>query len=104
MAKIKVHEIAKELEKQSKEIIAFLQGKGIEVTAAQSSVEEDVAEMVRKTLGGAKSAAEAVSDKKDEERPKVRAEGKMETKTEIKGSEPQKKTQTGQQSKSKENN
>ncbi|MBD5549090.1 MAG: translation initiation factor IF-2 [Lachnospiraceae bacterium] len=51
MAKIKVHEIAKELEKQSKEIIAFLQNKGIEVKAPQSSIEEDVADMVRKAFG-----------------------------------------------------
>ena len=48
MAKIKVHELAKELEKQSKEVIAFLQDKGIEVKAAQSSLEEDAVEMVRK--------------------------------------------------------
>ena len=44
MAKIKVHEIAKELEKQSKEVIAFLQNKGIEVKAPQSVIEEDTAE------------------------------------------------------------
>ena len=43
MSKIKVHELAKELEKQSREVIAFLQEKGIEVKAAQSSVEEDAA-------------------------------------------------------------
>ena len=43
MAKIKVHEIAKELGKQSKDVIAFLQDKGIEVKAAQSSLEEDAA-------------------------------------------------------------
>mgnify|MGYP002510273902 FL=1 len=57
MAKIKVHEIAKEMEKQSKEIIAFLQDKGIEVKAAQSSLEEEAAEMVRKAFGKAKPAA-----------------------------------------------
>lgn len=51
MAKVKVHELAKELEKQSKEVIAFLQDKGIEVKAAQSSLEEDLAEMVRKHFG-----------------------------------------------------
>ena len=96
MAKIKVHEIAKELDKQSKEIIAFLQGKGIEVKAAQSSIEEDVANMVRKTLGGAKSAAEAVPDKKEEVKAEVRAEGKMETKEEIKGNKPEEKAQTAQ--------
>ena len=84
MAKIKVHEIAKELDKQSKEIIAFLQGKGIEVKAAQSSLEEDVADMVRKAIGGAKAVREAVTEKKEEAKPEVRAEGKMETKAQAK--------------------
>ncbi len=63
MAKIKVHEIAKELEKQSKEIIAFLQDKGIEVKAAQSSIEDDVAAMVRKAFGGSKADTETVKEK-----------------------------------------
>lgn len=60
MAKIKVHEIAKEMEKQSREIIAFLQDKGIEVKAAQSSLEEDAAEMVRKAFGKAKPGTDGV--------------------------------------------
>ncbi|MCM1126613.1 MAG: translation initiation factor IF-2 [Lachnospiraceae bacterium] len=47
MAKIKVHEIAKELEKQSKDVIAFLQDKGIEVKAPQSVLDENAADMVR---------------------------------------------------------
>ena len=38
MAKVKVHELAKELEVQSKDILCFLQGKGIEAKAAQSSI------------------------------------------------------------------
>ena len=84
MAKIKVHEIAKELDKQSKEIIAFLQGKGIEVKAAQSSLEEDVADMVRKAMGGAKAVREGKKKKKEEAKPEVRAEGKMETKAQAK--------------------
>ena len=84
MAKIKVHEIAKELDKQSKEIIAFLQGKGIEVKAAQSSLEEDVADIVRKAMGRAKAVREAVTEKKEEAKPEVRAEGKMETKAQAK--------------------
>ena len=41
MAKMKVHELAKELEIQSKEVLAFLQEKGFEVKAAQSSVEDE---------------------------------------------------------------
>lgn len=66
MAKIKVHELAKELEKQSKDVIAFLKDKGIEVKAAQSSVEDDVADMVRKAYS---------SENKKEETP-VNAEPK----------------------------
>ena len=54
MAKFKVYELAKELEKQSKEIISFLQEKGIEVKAAQSGVDDEAAEMVRKHFGAAK--------------------------------------------------
>ena len=50
MAKIRIHELAKELDKQSKEIQGFLQEKGIEVKSASSSVEENVADMVRKAF------------------------------------------------------
>ncbi len=48
VAKIKVHELAKELNKQSKDILNYLQKKGVEAKAAQSSLEDDVAAMVRK--------------------------------------------------------
>lgn len=51
MAKFKVYELAKELDTQSKEILTFLQEKGVEAKAAQSSVEEDVAQMVRNQFG-----------------------------------------------------
>ncbi len=64
MAKIKVHEIAKELEKQSKEIIAFLQNKGVEVKAPQSVIEEDTAEMVRKTFGQKSETAKPTAAEK----------------------------------------
>ena len=51
MAKMKVHELAKELEIQSKDVIAFLQEKGIEVKAAQSSVEEEHVALVKGHFG-----------------------------------------------------
>ena len=85
MSKIKVHELAKELEKQSKEVIAFLQEKGIEVKAAQSSVEEDAAEMVRKAFGAAKKAdarAEVKPEAKEEAKPEAKEEVKPEAKAE----------------------
>ena len=81
MSKIKVHELAKELEKQSKEVIAFLQEKGIEVKAAQSSVEEDAAEMVRKAFGAAKKA-DAKPEAKEAAKPEIKAEVKTEAKAE----------------------
>ena len=64
MAKIKVHELAKEVDRQSKEVIAFLQNKGIEVKAAQSSVEDSAAEMVRQEMKkkATPKGAEAVSE------------------------------------------
>ena len=63
MAKIKIYELAKEFGVQSKEVIAFLQSKGIEAKAAQSAVEEDAAELVRKQFGniGASENKEAVT-------------------------------------------
>ncbi len=51
MAKIKVHELAKELDKQSKEILSFLQEKGIEAKVAQSSIDEEAAQLVRRAFG-----------------------------------------------------
>ncbi len=68
MAKVKVHELAKELEVQSKDILSFLQGKGIEAKAAQSSIDEEASQLVRKAFGkGAKSAPgkAEVSQKKE---------------------------------------
>ncbi len=74
MAKIKVHELAKELNKQSKDILAFLQEKGIEAKAAQSSLEDEAAQMVRKAFGG------AVDNKAEE--PKKEAAKQESTKAE----------------------
>ncbi len=66
MAKMKVHELAKELEKQSKELVAFLQDKGYEVKAAQSSIDEDAVALVRKQFGGgSRSADKAAGVKAD---------------------------------------
>ena len=102
MAKIKVHEIAKELEKQSKEVIAFLQDKGIEVKAAQSSLEEDVADMVRKAFGKAAPKAEETTPKaekpsapkaeeKVEEKPAKTVENKEAKPVQNAGEQPKKK-------------
>ena len=59
MAKIRVHELAKELDVQNKDILSFLQGKGVEAKAAQSSVDEDAARLVRKAFGGGAPSGDA---------------------------------------------
>ena len=79
MAKVRVHALAKELEIQSKDIINFLAEKNIEVKSAQSSVEDDVIEMVKGRFARTTKVV-----KNTEEQAKPMAEGKTETKAEIK--------------------
>ena len=79
MGKIKVHELAKELDKQSKDILSFLQEKGIEAKAANSSIEEDAAQMVRKAFGAAKQSP------KKEEKTDKKVEPPKETKAKKEG-------------------
>ncbi len=66
MAKMRVHELASELNIESKQIIAFLQEKGVEVKAAQSSVEDGAIEQVRKAFGG-KGETQLAENKTTEE-------------------------------------
>ncbi|WP_167956753.1 translation initiation factor IF-2 [Anaerosporobacter faecicola] len=47
MSKIKIYELAKELDKPSKDIITFLKEKGIEVKSHMNSIEDDAVKMVR---------------------------------------------------------
>ncbi len=107
MAKMKVHELAKELDKKSKELIDFLQAKGYDVKVAQSSIEDEAIALVRKAFGSGggaaalpKEAASAKEEKSSEEKPaasekkpqaekapeapkseNTKAEGKQESKT-----------------------
>ncbi len=81
MAKIKVHEIAKELGKQSKEVIAFLRNRGVEVKAAQSSLEAEVADMVRDSFGKEEETAgkgQAGTPAGAQAKPAKETEGKKE--------------------------
>ncbi len=58
MAKMKVHELSKEIDIPSKEILTFLQEKGIEAKAAQSSIEDSAVDMVKKHFGKTSAPAE----------------------------------------------
>ena len=59
MAKIKVHEIAKEFDIKSSDVIARLNEMGIEGKTASSGLEEDQAEALRKKLSGKDKAEDA---------------------------------------------
>ncbi len=72
MAKMKVHELAKEVDRKSKELIDFLQAKGYEVKVAQSSIEDEAITLVRKEFGfSGEKPASAVEEKpqKAEKKP-----------------------------------
>ncbi len=89
MAKLKVHELAKELNRQSKEIIAFLQEKGIEVKAAQSSLDEDAANLARSAFRQEEGKNNENKESKGEEKklPEPKEESVSEEKTASSGLE-----------------
>lgn len=80
MAKVRVYELAKELEVESKAIIELLAKDDIEVKS-QSGLEEEICEKVRSVLG--KKAAKTQKKSEDKEAPK-KAEPKKEAKAENK--------------------
>ncbi|WP_081779873.1 translation initiation factor IF-2 [Butyrivibrio proteoclasticus] len=74
MAKIKISELASELGCEGKELISFLQEKGIEAKRSNSSIEEADAEVARKHFGKSAKAAEPKQEKpKKAEAPKAEA-------------------------------
>ena len=99
MAKFKVYELAKELEISSKEVLAFLQEKGVEVKAAQSSVEDAAADMVRKHFGVNTQPAKAAEIPKVEE-PKAETTKAETPKTETSKKEEVKKEEAPKKKKS----
>ncbi len=91
MSKIKIYELAKELQVSSKEVIELLAKKNIEVKSHMSSIESEQADQVRSKL----SKGEKPAGQKPEAKPAERAEEKpvkkpME-KTEAKSEEAPKK-------------
>ena len=69
MAKMKVHELAKELDIQSKDITAFLQSKGYEIKAAQSGLEDEHIDLVKKEFGAKAAKADAAEKPKKAAKP-----------------------------------
>ncbi len=71
MAKIKVYELAKELEVSSKDVVTFLNENNIEVANHMSMIEDDAIKMVKNKYG--KKPAEKPVGDKPAERPKKKA-------------------------------
>ena len=68
MAKVKVHELAKKLNIQSKEILQYLSEQNIEVKSHMSSIEDDVIKVVKKKF----AKSEPVKRKKLHQRQQKR--------------------------------
>ncbi len=64
MTKIRVHELAKELNKSNKEILDFLQEKKVEVKSHMSSLTDEQENMVKDAFGGKKEALSEETPKK----------------------------------------
>ncbi|MBD5544486.1 MAG: translation initiation factor IF-2 [Lachnospiraceae bacterium] len=60
MAKMKIYELAKEIDKTNKEILTFLTKKGIEAKSHMNTLDEDTVEMVRKAFLANKEGHEEV--------------------------------------------
>ncbi len=84
MAKMKIYELAKEIDKTNKEILTFLAEKGIEAKSHMNTIEEDTVEMVKKAFSanGRKTETKAAETKeaapKEEQKPEARTEAKTE--------------------------
>src|SRR5687768_11482039 len=80
MAKKRVHQIAKERDIPSKDVLAALQNAGLEVTTASSSVDE--AEAAKVLGNGASAATEAAPAPKSEAAPAAQADAKPDAQAE----------------------
>ncbi len=74
MSKLRVHEIARELDKTNKEVMDFLKSKNIDVKSHMSSLEDDHVSMIRANLRKGNMAAASTDSAKPaasaEEKPK----------------------------------
>ena len=70
MAKIRVYELAKQLDISSKDVVTFMASKGVTVTA-QNGLEDDQAQQVRKAFASSSSQKDQnVVEKNNEEKNK----------------------------------
>ena len=77
MAKVKVHELAKELNIQSKEILQYLSEQNIEVKSHMSSIEDDVIKVVKKERTGKRGKSCTKGSRKGRRRTSGTSEEKI---------------------------
>ncbi|MEE3355245.1 MAG: translation initiation factor IF-2 [Candidatus Weimeria sp.] len=94
MAKIRVHELAKQLGVPSKDVVAFMASKGVKVTA-QNGLEDEQVQQVRNAFASSSYKKEqSVTEKNSEEKKKVNTKASKEAtseNTEAKQAAPKKK-------------
>ena len=74
MSKLRVYELAKELEKTSKEVLSMLKDKGIEVASHSSTLSEEQIEVVKKAVSPKKEAPVGEEPDKAEKKNPVKEE------------------------------
>jgi len=99
MAKVRVYELAKELDVPSREILDFLSEQGMEVKSHASSVEEDVALLVRNNFekGAAEDKAKEPASQKQAAATKAETKEKPSAKKEAVEEKPSAKKEAAQE-------
>ena len=70
MPKIRIHELAKEINKTNKEVIEFLKEKQVDIKSHMSTLEEKEAKLVRQAFGDKESKAEVTAMEKEKPKKK----------------------------------
>ena len=70
MTKMRVHELAKELNMENREILDMLKARNIEVKNHMSTLEDDVTESIRKEVQGRKDGGKKTEAPEKEQAPK----------------------------------
>ena len=92
MSKLRLYELAKELEKTSKEVLSMLKDKGIEVASHSSTLSEEQIEVVRKAAAPKK---EAPAKEEPEKKAPIKEEAGAEKEKDRTGVPPSKWSEAG---------
>ena len=98
MSKMRIHELAKSLDKSSTDIISILKEQGIEVKSHMSAITEEQAQMVIDQINGKKQEKEVVKEEKQEKQEEKKVV-KNEPKQEPKKEQPQQKEEKAKENK-----